>query len=98
MAENKKAPNFIGYVEMPRLSCKVRFTLAELEEMKKFATAKGNVFVDIVLSKDKERDNHGNSWAAVKDPSEWEKKGATAQVVAAPEAIIPDATGDALPF
>lgn len=92
MADNKKAPNFIGYVEMPRLSCKVRFTLSELEEMKKYATEKGNVFVDIVLSKDKERDNHGNSWAAIKDPSEWEKKSPKAsqpQAVAAPSDDLP---------
>lgn len=62
--------NYVGYVE-PHVSFKVKFTLAELEQMKQFATEKGNVYIKVNCTKNKEQNNKGNAWAVVEDPKSW---------------------------
>tara|TARA_Y100001938_G_C8082672_1_gene430102 strand:- start:1055 stop:1309 length:255 start_codon:yes stop_codon:yes gene_type:complete len=59
---------FIGDVTQVKSSARVKFTLAELEEMKKYATEKGSVYVSVVLTPDKERFSKSNAWASVYDP------------------------------
>jgi len=72
MSESKKETklNFVGYAEMPKMSIKLRLTVAELDQLKAFATEKGNVFLNINISKDKDKDNRGSAWCAVYDPSQ----------------------------
>lgn len=70
MAEKKA--NFIGYVEAPKLTVKLRFTLEELEQLKGMATEKGNVYVEVHLTKDKEKANVGKAWASFYDPRQTE--------------------------
>lgn len=60
--------NFIGDVTNPKFSCKVKFSLAELDELKQFATDKGYVYIDVVMSTDKERFSRGNIWCKPYDP------------------------------
>lgn len=62
--------NYVGYVE-PHVSLKVKFTLAELDQMKRFATEKGNVYVKVNITKNKEQNNKGNAWAVIEDPASW---------------------------
>ena len=59
---------FIGDVTQVKSSARLKFTLAELEEMKKYATDKGSVYVSVVLTPDKERFSKSNAWASVYDP------------------------------
>ncbi len=59
---------FIGDVTQVKSSARLKFTLAELEEMKKYATEKGSVYVSVVLTPDKERFSRANAWASVYDP------------------------------
>ena len=59
---------FIGDVTQVKSSARLKFTLAELEEMKKYATDKGSVYVSVVLPPDKERFSKSNAWASVYDP------------------------------
>ena len=59
---------FIGDVTQVKSSARLKFTLAELEEMKKYATDKGAVYVSVVLTPDKERFSKSNAWASVYDP------------------------------
>ena len=68
--ENKTTQDkvFIGDVTQVKSSARVKFTLAELEEMKKYATDKGAVYVSVVLTPDKERFSKSNAWASVYDP------------------------------
>lgn len=71
MSQDKKTPkNYVGYVE-PHVSFKVKFSLSELEQMKQFATEKGNVYIKVNVTKNKEQNNKGNAWAEVEDPSTW---------------------------
>ena len=72
MSDSKKDTkmNFVGYAEMPQITMKLRLTVAELDQLKAFATDKGNVFLTIKVTKDKEKDNKGNAWCAVYDPSQ----------------------------
>jgi len=76
MSKDKAPKNYVGYVE-PNASFRVKFSLSELEQMKKFATEKGNVFVKINLTKSKDQNNKGNAWAEVEDPSTWSKPAET---------------------
>jgi len=80
---DKKA-NFIGYAEAPRLTAKLRLTLEELEMLKGMATSKGNVYLEIHLTQDKEKANVGKAWATYYDPRSSEGTAAT--------------SGDGLPF
>ncbi len=68
--ENKTTQDkvFIGDVTQVKSSARVKFTLAELEEMKKYATEKGAVYVSVVTTPDKERFSKSNAWASVYDP------------------------------
>ena len=59
---------FIGDVTQVKSSARLKFTLAELEEMKKYATDKGSVYVSVVLTPDKERFSKSNAWASVYAP------------------------------
>jgi hypothetical protein len=72
MSDSKKETknNFVGYAEMPQVTMKLRLTVAELDQLKAFATDKGNVFLTIKVTKDKEKDNKGNAWCVVYDPSQ----------------------------
>lgn len=66
---NKPADRvFIGDVTQVKSSARVKFTLAELEEMKKYATDKGSIYISVVLTPDKERYSKSNAWASVYDP------------------------------
>lgn len=69
MENNKKKDTvFIGDVTQVKSSARVKFTLAELEEMKKYATDKGCVYVSVVVTPDKERFSKANGWSSVYDP------------------------------
>ncbi len=69
MENNKQSDKvFVGDVTQVKSSARVKFTLAELEEMKKYATDKGAVYVSVVLTPDKERFSKSNAWASVYDP------------------------------
>jgi len=59
---------YIGDVTQVRSSARLKFTVAELEEMKKYATQKGSVYVTVMLTPDKERFSKSNAWASVYDP------------------------------
>ena len=59
---------FIGDVTQVKSSARLKFTLAELEEMKKYATDKGSVYVSVVLTPDKERYSKTNASASVNHP------------------------------
>jgi len=63
--------NYVGYVE-PHVSLKVKFSLSELEQMKQFATEKGNVYIKVNITKNKEQNNKGNAWAVIEDPASWQ--------------------------
>lgn len=76
MSKDSKNNNYVGYVE-PHVSFKVKFSLSELEQMKQFATEKGNVYIKVNLTKNKEQNNKGNAWAIVEDPSSWTKPAET---------------------
>ena len=71
MSKDSKNKNYVGYVE-PHVSFKVKFSLSELEQMKQFATEKGNVYIKVNLTKNKEQNNKGNAWALIEDPASWE--------------------------
>lgn len=60
--------NFIGDVTNPKFSCKVKFSVQELDDLKQYATDKGYVYIDVVMSTDKERFSRGNIWCKPYDP------------------------------
>jgi hypothetical protein len=66
----KKRGNYVGYLEMPRINGRLKFTLEDLEQLKTFATEKGNIYLDLVVFQDKEtgKGNQGRSFCAVWDP------------------------------
>ena len=66
-----KNNNYVGYVE-PHVSLKVKFSLSELEQMKQFATEKGNVYIKVNVTKNKEQNNKAYAWALIEDPASWE--------------------------
>ena len=68
MDNQKQNTVFIGDVTQVKSSARVKFTLAELEDMKKYATEKGSVYVTVMLTPDKERFSKSNAWASVYDP------------------------------
>ncbi len=68
-----KNKNYVGYVE-PHVSLKVKFSLSELEQMKQFATEKGNVYIKVNITKNKDQNNKGNAWAIIEDPASWKSE------------------------
>ena len=66
-----KNKNYVGYVE-PHVSLKVKFSLSELEQMKQFATEKGNVYIKVNVTKNKDQNNKANAWALIEDPASWD--------------------------
>ncbi len=80
MSEKSKG-NYVGYLEMPRITGKLKLTLEDLEQLKTFATEKGNVYLDLVVFKDKEKGNQGRSFCAVWDPRSADSQPTKAKAV-----------------